>query len=166
LLAPTLAALLCPDSIHSPDIRQPFCPDSIHSPDIRQPLSPDSIHSPDIRQPFSPDSTHSTLDTFAGIRQNETRIRHIRTSNSPFRRIWGEWPLLSFFGNFWGGAKSPHMEDLEAVKNPRKGHILHSSITSKRVKMLQTFIHTHPHNLTTPGVPCVATLRMKLSLFS
>ena len=32
LLAPTLAALLCPDSIHSPDIRQPFCPDSIHSP--------------------------------------------------------------------------------------------------------------------------------------
>jgi hypothetical protein len=38
LLAPTLAALLCPDSIHSPDIRQPFSPDSIHSPDIRQPF--------------------------------------------------------------------------------------------------------------------------------
>ena len=85
----------CPDSIHSPDIRHPFCPDSTHSPDIRQPLSPDSIHSPDIRQPFSPDSTHSTLDTFADIRQNETRIRHIRTSNSPFRRIWREWPLLN-----------------------------------------------------------------------
>jgi hypothetical protein len=34
-----------PDSIRSPDIRQPFSPDSIHSPDIRQPLSPDSIHS-------------------------------------------------------------------------------------------------------------------------
>ena len=67
LLAPTLAALLCPDSIHSPD----------------------------IRQPFSPDSIHSTLDTFADIRQTVTRIWHIRTSNSPFRRIWGEWPLLS-----------------------------------------------------------------------
>jgi hypothetical protein len=23
-----------------------------------------------------------------------TRIRHIRTSNSPFWRIWREWPLL------------------------------------------------------------------------
>jgi hypothetical protein len=33
-----------PDSIHLPNIRQPFSPDSIHSPDIRQPLSPDSIH--------------------------------------------------------------------------------------------------------------------------
>ena len=86
----------CPDSTHSPDIRQPFCPDSTHSTDIRQPFCPDSIHSPDIRQPFCPDSTHSTLDTFADIRQNKTRIRHIRTSNSPFRRIWREWPLLSF----------------------------------------------------------------------
>jgi hypothetical protein len=47
------------DSIHSPDIRQPFSPDSIHSPDIRQPFSPDSIHSTDIRQPFSPHSIHS-----------------------------------------------------------------------------------------------------------
>ena len=61
------------------------------------PFWPDSIHSPDIRQPFSPDSIHSTLDTFADIRQNVTRIRHIRTSNSPFWRIWGEWPLLKLF---------------------------------------------------------------------
>jgi hypothetical protein len=89
----------CPDSTHSPDIRQPFCPDSTHSTDIRQPFCPDSIHSPDIRQPFCPDSTHSTLDTFAGIRQNKTRIRHIRTSNSPFWRIWREWPLLMFYPN-------------------------------------------------------------------
>jgi hypothetical protein len=81
LLAPTLSALLCPDSIHSPNICQPF--------------SPDSIHSTDICQPFSPDSIHSTLDTFADIRQNVTRIRHICTSNSPFWRILGEWPLLS-----------------------------------------------------------------------
>ena len=72
----------------------PFWPDSIHSPDIRQLLSPDSIHSTDIRQPFSPDSIHSILDTFADIRQNVTRIWHIRTSNSPFWQIWGEWPLL------------------------------------------------------------------------
>jgi hypothetical protein len=74
----------------------PFWPDSIHSPAIRQLLSPDSIHSTDIRQPFSPDSIHSILDTFADIRQNVTRIRHIRTSNSPFWQIWGEWPLLNF----------------------------------------------------------------------
>ena len=92
---------------YSPKIRQfgkfeyspkwpfpPFWPDSIHSPAIRQLLSPDSIHSTDIRQPLSPDSIHSTHDTFAGIRQNETRIRHIRASNSPFWRIWREWPLL------------------------------------------------------------------------
>jgi hypothetical protein len=26
--------------------------------------------------------------------KNVTRIRHIRTSNSPFLQIWGEWPLL------------------------------------------------------------------------
>ncbi len=92
---------------YSPKIRQfvefeyspkwPFWrvwPDSIHSSAIRQLLSPDSIHSTDIRQPFSPDSIHSTLNTFADIRQNVTRIRHIRTSNLPFWRIWGEWPLL------------------------------------------------------------------------
>ncbi len=33
--------------------------DSIHSPNIRQPFSPDSIHSPDIRQPFCLDSPDS-----------------------------------------------------------------------------------------------------------
>ena len=99
-----------PDSIHSPAIRQLLSPDSIHSTDIRQPLSPDSIHSTDIRQPFSPDSTHSTLDTFAGIRQTVTRIRHIRTSNSPFRRIWGEWPLLSLYSMFRRLWLIPHKE--------------------------------------------------------
>jgi hypothetical protein len=25
--------------------------------------------------------------------------RHIRTSNSPFWRIWGEWPLLNYYSN-------------------------------------------------------------------
>ena len=59
------------------------------------PFCPDSIHSPDIRQPFSPDSIHSLTVTFADIRQNVTRIRHIRTSNSPFWQIWREWPLLN-----------------------------------------------------------------------
>ncbi len=38
LLAPTFANLFWSDSIHLPDIRQPFSPDSIHSPDIRQPF--------------------------------------------------------------------------------------------------------------------------------
>ena len=83
------------DSIHSPAIRQPFSPDSIHSPAIRQPVSPDSIHSPDIRQPLSPDSIHSL--TFAkGLFETFCDSpRHIHTSNSPFWRIWGEWPLLN-----------------------------------------------------------------------
>ena len=63
-------------------------------------LSPDSIHSPDICQPFSPDSIHSLTVTFADIRQNVTRIRHIRTSNSPFWQIWREWPLLTNYTQF------------------------------------------------------------------
>ena len=68
---------------YSPKIRQ-FCrirvlakmtilenrSDSIHSPDIRQPFSPDSIHLPNIRQPFcsdSPDSRKASLATFTRI---------------------------------------------------------------------------------------------------
>jgi hypothetical protein len=49
-----------------------------------------------IRQPFTeywPDSP-----TFAKRHFWEKCDSpcHIRTSNSPFSRIWGEWPLLSF----------------------------------------------------------------------
>ena len=78
------------------DIRQLLSPDSIHSTDIRQPFSPDSIHSTDIRQPFSPDSIHSLTFAKGQFWEKCDSPRHIRTSNSPFWRIWGEWPLLSF----------------------------------------------------------------------
>jgi hypothetical protein len=39
------------------------------------------------------------LPTFAKghFWKNVTRIRHIRTSNLPFLRIWGKWPLLSLY---------------------------------------------------------------------
>ncbi len=63
--------------------------------DIRQPFSPDSIHSTHIRQPFFPDSIHSTDIRQGSFWKNVTHIRHIRTSNSPFWQIWGEWPLLT-----------------------------------------------------------------------
>ncbi len=64
---PTFANLFCSDSINSPTFANLFCSDSPNSP------------------------------TFAKghFWKNETRIRHIRRSNSPFSRIWGEWPLLS-----------------------------------------------------------------------
>ncbi len=52
-----------------------------HSPTIFPGLDTFARHSPTI----SPDSIHSlTFD-----------ICHLRASNSPFWRIWGEWPLLS-----------------------------------------------------------------------
>jgi hypothetical protein len=60
LLAPTLAALLCPDSIHSPNICQPF--------------SPDSKHSPDIRQPFPRTQYIRSRSTFAIFEKNVTRL--------------------------------------------------------------------------------------------
>ncbi len=66
LLAPTFATLLCPDSIHSPDIRQPFSPDSIHSPDIRQPFPRTRyIHSHWTFAIF--EKNVSRLDTFARV---------------------------------------------------------------------------------------------------
>jgi hypothetical protein len=85
------------DSIHSTDIRQPFSPDSLHSPTFANLFWSDSIHSTDIRQPLSPDSIHSL--TFAkGLFETFCdSLRHIRTSNSPFWRIWGEWPLLRIY---------------------------------------------------------------------
>ncbi len=74
-----------------------FWSDSIHSPNIRQPLSPDSIHSPDIRQPLSPDSIHSLTFPKGHFWEKCDSPRHIRTSNSSFWRIWGEWPLLTYY---------------------------------------------------------------------
>ncbi len=58
--------------------------DSIHSPEICQPFSPDSIHSPDIRQPFcsdSPDSQKASLATFRRIQQiwRVWRIQQVQT---------------------------------------------------------------------------------------
>ncbi len=87
LLAPTLAALLCPDSIHSPDIRQL--------------LSADSIHSPDIRQPFL--RTRYIRQTFANP---FPRTRYIRSrSHSPtFAKMWLAFDtfarVIRHFGEF------------------------------------------------------------------
>ncbi len=48
-------------------------------------------HSPTI----SPDSIHSLTFDICHFWEKCDSPRHIRTSNSPFWRIWGEWPLLT-----------------------------------------------------------------------
>jgi hypothetical protein len=48
--------------------------DSIHSPDIPQPFSPDLIHSPDIRQPFPRTRYIRSHSTFAIFEKNVTRL--------------------------------------------------------------------------------------------
>ena len=81
--SPTFAETCRTDSPDSPTFAEPCCADSPNSPTFAKPLTE-----------YSPDSP-----TFAkGIRiRIRIRIRHIRTSNSPFWRIWGEWPLLNIF---------------------------------------------------------------------
>jgi hypothetical protein len=86
----------CADSPDSPTFAKPCRADSPDSPTFAEPCCADSPNSPTFAKPlteYSPDSP-----TFAkGIRiRIRIRIRHIRTSNSPFWRIWGEWPLLIF----------------------------------------------------------------------
>jgi hypothetical protein len=77
LIMPACAEPCCADS---PTFAKPCCADSPNSPTFAEPCCADSPNSPTFAKPFteySPDSP-----------------RHIRTSNSPFSRIWGEWPLL------------------------------------------------------------------------
>ena len=59
---------------------EPCCADSPDSPTFAEPCCADS---PDLR----------TLAKGHFLEKCDS-LRHIRTSNSPFSRIWGEWPLL------------------------------------------------------------------------
>ncbi len=56
-----------------------------------------------IRQSAVTDSPDSPTFAKGHFWKNVTRIRYIRTSNLPFSRIWGEWPLLSFLANYFEG---------------------------------------------------------------
>ncbi len=85
------------DSLNSSTFANLFCSDSINSSTFANLFCSDSINSPTFANLFCLDSPD--LPTFAKghFWKNVTRIWHIRTSNLPFSRIWGEWPLLSFF---------------------------------------------------------------------
>ena len=50
-----------------------------------------------IRQNAVTDSPDSPTFAKGHFWKNVTCIRHIRTSNSPFSWIWGEWPLLTSY---------------------------------------------------------------------
>ncbi len=62
-----------------------------HSPTIFPGLDTFVRHSPTI----SPDSIHSLTFDIHHLWEKCDLPRHIRASNSPFWRIWGEWPLLN-----------------------------------------------------------------------
>jgi hypothetical protein len=68
-----------------------FIPKNIFFLYIKQP----SFKICQIRQNAVTDSPDSPTFAKGHFWKNVTRIRHIRTSNSPFLQIWGEWPLLS-----------------------------------------------------------------------
>ncbi len=75
-----------------------------------------------IRQNAVTDSPDSPTFAKGHFWKNVTRIRHIRTSNSPFSRIWGEWPLLNF-------VPSPKIERrVASSKSTLKHNIVKSQI--------------------------------------
>jgi hypothetical protein len=90
--SPTFANLFCSDSINSPTFAYLFCSDS---PTFANLFCSDSINSLTFANLFCSDSPNSPTFTKGHFWKIETRIRHIRTSNLPFSRIWGEWPLLN-----------------------------------------------------------------------
>ncbi len=81
--SPTFANLFCSDSINSSTFANLLCPDSIHSSTFANLLCPDSPDSPTFAKGLFWEKCDSP--------------RHIRTSNLPFWRIWGEWPLLTLY---------------------------------------------------------------------
>jgi hypothetical protein len=72
-----------------------FIPKNIFFLYIKQP----SLKIRQICQNAVTDSPDSPTFAKGHFWKNVTRIRHIRTSNLPFSRIWGEWPLLMKYPN-------------------------------------------------------------------
>ncbi len=63
--------------------------------DIRQAICEDSPDSPTFAKPCCKDSPDSPTFAKGHFWEKCDSPRHIHTSNSPFSRIWGEWPLLT-----------------------------------------------------------------------
>ena len=79
-----------------------------HSPTIFPGLDTFARHLPTI----SPDSIHSLTFHIRHLWEKCDSPRHIRASNSPFWRIWGEWPLLKFYSQ---NVKIPKLLNLSIV---------------------------------------------------
>ncbi len=77
------------------DIPKPCCADSPNSPTFAKPCCADSPNSPTFAKTFTEYSPDSPTFAKRHFWEKCDSPRHIRTSNSPFSRIWGEWPLLS-----------------------------------------------------------------------
>ncbi len=84
----------CADSPDSPTFAMPCRADSPDSPTFSEPCCADS---PTFAKTCCADSPDSRTLAKGHFREKCDSPRHIRTSNSPFSRIWGEWPLLNFF---------------------------------------------------------------------
>ena len=86
----------CSDLPDSPTFAKPCRADSPDSPTFAELCCADSPDSPTFAEPCCADSTNSLTLAEGHFREKCDSPRHIRTSNSPFSRIWREWPLLTF----------------------------------------------------------------------
>ncbi len=84
------------DSPDSPTFAMPCRADSPDSPTFAEPCCADLPNLPTFAKPCCEDSPDSPTFAKGHFWEKCDSPRHIRTSNSPFWRIWGEWPLLSF----------------------------------------------------------------------
>jgi hypothetical protein len=87
----------CADSPDSPTFAMPCHADSPDSPTFAEPCCADSPNSPTFAKPCCADSPDSRTLAKGHFREKCDSPWHIRSSNSPFSRIWGEWPLLNFY---------------------------------------------------------------------
>ncbi len=94
---PARAEPCCADSPDSPTFAKPCCADSPNLPTFAEPCCADSPNSPTFVKPFTEYSPDSPTFAKRHFWEKCDSPRHIHTSNSPFSRVWGEWPLLSFF---------------------------------------------------------------------
>jgi hypothetical protein len=88
------------DSPDSLTFAKQFTKDSPDSPTFAEPFTEYLPDSPTFAKPLTEYSPDSPTFAKGHFQKKRDWPRHIRTSNSPFWRIWGEWPLLSFTPTF------------------------------------------------------------------
>jgi hypothetical protein len=95
LIMQACAKPCCADSPDSLTFAMPCRADSPDSPTFAEPCCADSPNSLTFAKPCCADSPDSRTLAKGHFREKCDSPRLIRTSNSPFSRIWGEWPLLN-----------------------------------------------------------------------